>query len=560
MCGIWAIIQKNPQGEVLSYLNDFWNIKHRGPDNSHIETFDNVYIGFHRLAIMDTSFKSNQPYVVRDRTRTIVFICNGEIYNYTQLNKEYNFDVGTSDCLVIPQLFIHYTNNHSIDEWINLFNDKIKGEYAFILFEYDEMMKLSRYFVGRDHVGIRPLYMSKNNNDVDFYSSEIKGMLSYKETVEEFPPGTIKIVNNNVFSYDNKYINFTDIYNTTYNMDYELTTSIKSEILHNIRTATINSIKRRLVAHRPIAFLLSGGVDSSLVAAISAKIIGQPIRTFCCGMEGSTDMLYARMVAEHIGSNHTEVYFTEEEGLEALEDVIYTTETWDTTTIRASVGQYLVSKYIGTKTDCRVVMVGEGPDEVCSSYLFNYYAPSDQALDEAAKQYVKNIHMYDGRRADRCVSRWGLEARIAFLDPEFIRTYWNIPSHLRNPNNTNMEKWWLREAFSGLNLLPNEILWRKKEAFSDGVSSTKRSWFQIIQEYATKNYQEIITPNIYKECCSIIPQTIEAKYFRDIFTSKFGLSRDSIIPNYWQPKWDKDGNELKEYMDPSARVLEVYQS
>jgi len=560
MCGIWTIIEKNTEADVSAYLADFWKIKHRGPDNSHIETFDNVYIGFHRLAIMDTSFKSNQPYVVRDSTRTIVFICNGEVYNYTQLNKEYDFDVGTSDCLVIPKLFIHYTNNHSIEEWIQLFNDKIKGEYAFLLFEYDEMMKLSRYFIGRDHVGIRPLYMSKTNDNVDFYSSEIKGMLNYQDPIEEFPPGTIKIVNHNIFSYDTKYVNFTDIYNTVSSDSIVFNNDVyihRDKTINNIRNATINSIKRRLVAHRPIAFLLSGGVDSSLVAAISAKIIGQPIRTFCCGMKGSTDMKYARMVADHIGSNHTEVYFTEEEGLEALEDVIYTTETWDTTTIRASVGQYLVSKYIGTHTDCRVVMVGEGPDEICSSYLFNYYAPNSSALCETAREYVHNIHLYDGRRADRCVSRWGLEARIAFLDPEFIRTYWNIPSKLRNPKNNPMEKWWLREAFSGLNLLPDEILWRKKEAFSDGVSSTERSWYQIIQEHAQNNYKGVIPVDMYQ---TNIPQTLEAKYFRELFITQFGIRRDNIIPNYWQPKWDKDGNEIKEYMDPSARVLEVYSS
>ena len=548
MCGIWSLVNKSDI-DVKKYLNDFWNLQHRGPDNSHLETFSNVYVGFHRLAIMDTSFHSNQPYVLHDKTRTIVFICNGEIYNYKELDKKYDLDVGTSDCLVIPKLYIHYTNNSSLDEFIRMFNDEIKGEFVFNIFEFDQMTKLSRYIVGRDHVGVRPLYYSTDNDNIDMYSSEIKGMNSYEGKVKEFPPGTIKVVTNNTFGYDTSYHHYTDIYSTIEYIEYS-----DQSIINDIRNAVVNSVKRRLVAHRPLAFLLSGGVDSSLVAAISAKIIGQPIRTFCCGMKGSTDMEYARMVAEHIGSNHTEVYFTEEEGLQAIEDVVYTTETWDTTTIRASVGQYLVSKYISENTDCRVVMVGEGPDEVCSSYLFNYYAPNDRDLHLCSQEYVKNIHMYDGRRADRCVSRWGLEARVPFLDPEFIRTYWSISAKYRHPKSKEFEKYWLRKAFDKLKLLPNEVLWRKKEAFSDGVSSKTRSWYSIIQEYAESKCSNLVHNEYH-----IKPSTKEARYFRELFLNKFGSNRVDIIPNYWLPKWNKDGL-VEGYIDPSARVLDVYLS
>ena len=549
MCGIWSLINKSDI-DVKKYLNDFWNLQHRGPDNSHLETFSNVYVGFHRLAIMDTSFHSNQPYVLHDKTRTIVFICNGEIYNYKELDKKYNLDVGTSDCLVIPKLYIHYTNNNSLDQFISMFNDEIKGEFVFNIFEFDQMTKLSRYIVGRDHVGVRPLYYSTDNDNIDMYSSEIKGMNSYEGKVQEFPPGTIKVVTNNTFEYSVKYHKYTDIYDVMEYYGYE-----ENDILKDVRNSVVNSVKRRLVAHRPLAFLLSGGVDSSLVAAISAKIIGQPIRTFCCGMKGSTDMEYARMVAEHIGSNHTEVYFTEEEGLQAIEDVIYTTETWDTTTVRASVGQYLVSKYISENTDCRVVMVGEGPDEVCSSYLFNYYAPTGRDLHLCSEEYVQNIHMYDGRRADRCVSRWGIEARVPFLDPEFIRAYWNIPAEFRHPKHKEFEKYWLRKAFDGLDLLPEQVLWRKKEAFSDGVSSQTRSWYSIIQEYAEEKATDMEHNSVY-----ITPPTKEASYFRELFVNKFGDNRIDIIPNYWLPKWDKDGKLIYNYVDPSARTLEVYLS
>ena len=547
MCGIWALIEKNgTNSDIAKYLADFWNIKHRGPENSYFQTFSKTYVGFHRLPIMDNSFKSNQPYVINDEYRTIVFICNGEIYNFQELDRLHDLNVGTSDCMVIPKLYIKY----DINEFISLFSDTIKGEFAFILFEYDNMKQLTKYVVGRDAVGIRPLYTVKENDMIDMYSSEIKGMTNYEGDVMEFTPGHIRVVSKNVFDYSILEHDFTwGLYNPPMFIDMRINSKLKM-----IRNAVTNSIRRRLHADRPIAFLLSGGVDSSLVASISAKILGKQIRTFCCGIKGSTDMMYAKMVAEHIGSNHTEVYFTEEEGLAAIDDVVRTTETWDTTTIRASVGQYLVCRYISEHTDCKVVMVGEGPDEVCSSYLFNYYAPSADELDKAAKEYVRNIHMYDGRRADRCIARWGLEGRIALLDPEFIKKYWSINATERMPITHNMEKYLLRKAFDDLNLLPNEVLWRKKEAFSDGVSSKERSWFKLIQEHVDIHYTE----PTYNDKNVQPAMTKEAKFFRQLFVNHFGEKRLNILNDYWQPKWDKDGNEVKTYVDPSARTLQVY--
>ena len=332
-------------------------------------------------------------------------------------------------------------------------------------------------------------------------------------------------------------------------------TSSEEYHLQSVKNAVINSVKRRLDSDRPLAFLLSGGVDSSLVASISAKLLGYPIRTFCCGMNEGTDLIYARKVAEHIRSNHTEVLFTPQDGLDAIRDVIWKTETWDTTTVRASVGQYIVSKYIGTKTDAKVVLVGEGPDEVCSSYLFNWYAPSGKALHQTALEYVENIHYFDSRRGDRCLSGWGLEGRVPLLDPEFIEAYWNIPAEMRMPQYKGIEKWWLRKAFDGTDLLPNEVLYRTKEAFSDGVSSKEKSWFQIIQEYveslvSDKDLED--AANIYPHCT---PQTKEAFYYRRVFCEFFGENRQTIIPHYWQPKWNADGEEVTEYVDPSARTL-----
>jgi asparagine synthase (glutamine-hydrolysing) len=561
MCGIWALIEKSDvnKTDIAKYLSDFWQLKHRGPDNSHFETFNQVYIGFHRLAIMDTSYahraRSNQPYIINDIDRTIVFICNGEIYNFQQLDKKYKLDIGTSDCMIIPKLYLLAKDNQ---EWYNMMKNEVKGEYAFVMFEFDNMKQLTCYYAGRDMIGIRPLYTVDNTskkqfNNIDMFSSEIKGMNSFDGNVVEFPCGIIRMTEINPLSNNNTH---------DFDMTIELYENKKYLIsngnnhLSYIRNAVINSIKRRLYADRPIAFLLSGGVDSSLVASISAKILGIPIRTFCCGIKGSTDMIYAKMVANHIGSNHTEVFFTEEEGLAAIDDVIRTTETWDVTTIRASVGQYLVSKYISQHTDCKVVLVGEGPDEVCSSYLFNYYAPNADELDKASKKYVKEIHMYDGRRADRCVSRWGLEARIPLLDPEFINTYWEIDPVLRMPITYKMEKYLFRKAFDKehllVDLLPEQVLWRKKEAFSDGVSSKERSWFQMIQDYINKKFE---TKSYDLPLGISVPPTKEAQYYLYKFIKYFGVNRVNIVPHYWQPMWTTSGSK---YVDPSARVLDIY--
>jgi asparagine synthase (glutamine-hydrolysing) len=556
MCAIWAFIQLFNNNIILNYnklYDDFLKLKNRGPTFSNYQIYNNTHIGFHRLAIMNPTISGNQPFVINDNNRTIVFICNGEIYNFKDIIKNYNIhDCDNSDCIVIPKLYIKLTSNgSSFNDFNKLFIESIKGEFAFILFEFNNLNNLNKIIIGRDSIGVRPLYYYPPTESSNYlaFSSEIKGLSYIKDNIIEFEPGTLLEINiNDINRIENiKKEYFVNVYESIHNLN----TSIESEeyYLNLIRTAVINSVKRRLFSDCPIGFLLSGGVDSSLIAAISARILNQTINTYCCGMDNGTDLLYANKVAKHIKSNHSEVIFTENEGINIIDSIIYIIESWDVTTIRASVGQYIVSKYIQNNSNIKVVLVGEGPDEVCSSYLFNYYAPTGEDLHDTAIEYVKNIHMYDGRRADRCISNCGLEARIPFLDPEFISAYWSIPSEWRHPKYKGIEKWWLRKAFENTNLLPHEILWRKKEAFSDGVSSNKKSWYTIIQE-SIEN--ESLDESLNESLDENIPSK-EALYYKNKFIEYFGSERLNILPKYWQPKWISD-----KYVDPSARVLNIY--
>jgi asparagine synthase (glutamine-hydrolysing) len=562
MCGIFSLVNiKNKNLDVVKLFQDFANLKHRGPDNSYFETYNNVIIGFHRLAIMDDTFSSNQPFIIEDENRTVIFICNGEIYNFREIIEKYNLPNSKNDCMVIPMAYMDMLKQDCEESFNRFIREEVKGEFAFVLFEFDRLKNLSNVIVARDEIGVRPLYYTPDSTDILFFSSEVKGGISQPHRVVEFPPG-------HIFNYEldelgnlacDKY-DFSTVYGT------EVKKYKDDDHLSIVQQAVLNSIRRRLCADKPLGFLLSGGVDSSLVAAISAKILGKPIRTFCCGIRSEsgegigTDLAYARMVAKHIGSQHTEVLFTPEEALAVIPDVIRTIESWDTTSIRASIGQYLVCKWIGENTDCRVLLVGEGPDEVCSSYLFNWYAPNGEALDTCAKEYVKNIHYYDVKRADRCISKWGLEGRVPLLDPEFIKAYWSIPGEKRMPSYKGIEKWFLRKAFDGTDVLPNDVLFRTKEAFSDAVSSREKSLFSIIQEFVEDEVGNEELADAPQKYPYSTPQTKEAYYYRKIFCDIFGEERQDIIPHFWQPKWTAGGREVTQYIDPSARTLSIYNS
>lgn len=563
MCGIWALLSKYKCYDPEFY-NSFMQLKHRGPDKSTFLEINSPFniclkLGFHRLSIMDTSTKGDQPFIYENGDSTIYTICNGEIYNYKNLIKSHNLNVkSSSDCEVIPLLYIKFGEQKLISE--------ILGEYAFILFDINKITGDIKLICGRDQIGIRPLFYSIDN-DKCIFSSELKGLVKLSENIKVFPPGHyIKVQ----YIHQNNEIDI--LYDFFQFYSYEPSRTICDNvefIKDNLFKILVDSVVCRLQSDRPMGCLLSGGLDSSTVAAIASNWLKQKsmkkLKTFCIGMEGSTDIEYAKEVAQHIDSEHTTVLFTEQEGLDAIEQVIYAIESYDITTIRASVGQFLISKYISENTDIKVLNLGEGPDEQ-GGYIMFHNAPSCYEGKKECIKLLKEIHMYDVLRADRAVSFFGLEARVPFLDRRFIDYHMSLNPHLIMPRtlmipnnvqvdekykNIKYEKPLLREMILRTNLIPLNVNLRKKEAFSDGVSSLNKSWFEIIQEYVeTKISDEefLLEAPKYEHNK---PMTKEAYYYRKIFEKYYGKKNDKIIPHYWLQSWC-DTNE------PSARKLSIY--
>ncbi|KAI2652660.1 Asparagine synthetase [glutamine-hydrolyzing] [Labeo rohita] len=331
--------------------------------------------------------------------------------------------------------------------------------------------------------------------------------------------------------------------------DFELET-VKS----NIRILFEDAVKKRLMAHRRIGCLLSGGLDSSLVAATLVNLAKQeelpyPIQTFSIGAEDSPDAIAARKVAAHINSEHHEVNFSPEEGIRALDEVIFHLESYDITTVRASVGMYLISKYIREKTDSVVIFSGEGSDELTQGYIYFHKAPSPKAAAEDSVRLMKELYVYDVLRADRTTAAHGLELRVPFLDHRFTAYYLSLPEEMRVPKD-GVEKHLLRESFKGLNLIPDEILWRRKEAFSDGMTSLKKSWYTSLQEHIESKVNDLQLEKAKSLFPEKTPTTKEGFFIRQIFEKHYP-GRSEWIPGYWMPRWIKA-------TDPSARTLSIY--
>lgn len=536
MCGIFIYV-----GEKLTpytLYSAFMNTSLRGPDDNILKQINkNLTFGFHRLSIMDVSYKGNQP--LYHPSKPYVIICNGEIYNYKQLKDENNFETfSDSDC----EILLYMYDKYGIEETVKQIDSE---SFSFCLYDGYK----NEIFIARDRFGVRPLFICKTENNEYILSSEMKSIhpiVSQTDKIEQFQPGSW--ANLKLDNFNNSQINYNEYFSYTFQEIHDN----EKIICENIKNLLKKSIKKRMMSDRKIGCLLSGGLDSSIISALVADEMrkrGETLETFSIGIKGSTDIEYAKLVAEHIGSIHHSVELSEDEFLNAIPDVIYNIESYDTTTVRASTGNYLIGKYIRENTDIKVIFNGDGSDEQ-SGYIYLKKAPSPKEFKDECVKLLKEIHFYDVLRSDRSLSsRFSLETRTPFLDTDFVNYYMSIDTKLKMYDN-RIEKYLLRKSFEGENLLPDSVLWRKKEAFSDGCSSVERSWHSIIKEFVDKF---VTDDEFYKNKNNYtfnMPQLKETYFYRTLFESYYP-SRSNIIPHYWLPNWDNK-------VDPSARELDIY--
>ena len=521
MCAIMGFSKKTLPKEAIGEYFD--RTLSRGPDMSRIIETPSGYLCFHRLAIMGLTEAGMQPFQLGDD----FVVCNGEIYGFRaikrKLSEKYEFRSG-SDCEILLPLFREYG--------LSMFS-RLDAEFAMII--YDSMS--DSLIAARDPIGIRPLFYGYDSAGAIVFASEAKNLVGLCKEIFPFPPG-------HYYAFG-KFVRYADLTTVKSYSTNDLETVCK-----NIRTKLIAGVDKRLDADAPLGFLLSGGLDSSLVCAISSVVLGKKIRTFAIGMDtDAIDLKYAREVADYIGADHTEVYMTREQVLDSLEEVIAMLGTWDITTIRASMGMYLCCKAIHEQTDIRVLLTGEISDELFG-YKYTDYAPSAQAFQMESKKRVDELYMYDVLRADRCISVNSLEARVPFGDLDFVRYVMSVDPKLKL-NTYNMGKYLLRHAFEKDHLLPDDILWRQKAAFSDAVG---HSMVDDLKAYAEEKYTDDEFERLRKKYDYCTPFTKESLLYREIF-EKYYPGQARMIQDFWMPNKAWEGCNVD---DPSARCLANY--
>lgn len=577
MCGIYAIFGPYDRTRAISCAE---TIQHRGPDNTVFCSVPHGFLGFHRLSIMDTSSAGNQPF----RGCAWTFMCNGEIYNAEELRKRYQIEKtsGDSDCEVLFQLVEQ--GKVDFQELVN----QIYGVYSIvavqIVFGNSGTQISTRVYIARDALGVRPLYWVQTDENL-VIASEPCALVEYGSAVRVFQPDSaveVVIDAKGRISPNHVMLKMPSLASAAaVGPQSKFQTSDKKLAVQLVRNVVENEVRMELHSDRPMACFLSGGVDSSTVAALVAKFSPVPIHTFSIGLAGSTDLAFARIMAKHIGSVHHEIIKTEQEFIDAVPEVIRSIQSYDVTTVRASTPMFLLSKYISENTDFKVVFSGEGPDEVCGSYIYFHSSPGPLESAEECRRLVSDMHYFDVLRSDRCTARWGLEVRVPLLSVNFIQTYWSIDPQLRVPqpitsgvfgvptqvygasgvscvptqdkSPRRIEKYIFRKAFE--DLLPSEVCWRQKEAFSDGVSATERSWSTILQEHVDQQLSAEEWDAKSKSLVAFYPQhtpkTKEAFWMRQIY-SQFYPDMEHLIPYQWLPKW------VGNIQDPSARKLSMY--
>ena len=579
MCGIFSLLN-NCNIFTREYVHkQFLKGQHRGPEHSVIqEATVNATFGFHRLAINGLNSESNQPI----RFKEVTLICNGEIYNYKELYKMMNVTPTTSsDCEVI----IHLYKKYGIEQTLQL----LDGEFAFCLLDNSNFGGTTSMYMARDPYGVRPMYTllptKLQMGSVFGFASELKqlsdisnklndeqlknidSIITDEYVVKQFLPGTYSHYE---LSFKRASFWRPSKLNKVYTRPGFVSCSIEEQYetyMANIQKYLMSAVNKRCcTTDRPIACLLSGGLDSSLVAALVNeyhKKNGLPtLETYSIGLENAEDLKHARIVADYLGTKHTEIIVTEADFLNAIPDVIVDIESYDPTSVRASIGNWLLGKYIAANSQAKVIFNVDGSDELAGGYLYMARAHDALEFDRECRRLIGDIYMFDVLRSDKSISSHGLEPRTPFLDREWVQYYFTIPFGMRFHTGVKRpEKYLIRDAFDGTRfsnidnkpLLPASVLWRRKEAFSDGVSQHSRSLYTIIQEHA----QSTLTANITTELASIsttrdylLPGNAEQFLYRSIFEKHYH-GHAKLVPYFWMPKYVNA-------TDASARTLALY--
>ena len=520
MCSIMGYCGKEVERE--RFMTGFLQTLSRGPDDSRVIDTGNGLLGFHRLSIMGLTPSGMQPFEMEGS----YVVCNGEIYGFQkwkeELSGKYSFK-SESDCEILLPMYREYG--------VEMFA-KLDAEFACIFYD----RKTNGYIAARDPIGIRPLYYGYDEKGTIVFASEPKNLIGIVEKISPFPPGH--------YYKDGKFTCYCDVAKA----DTVLTDDLET-VCRNIHDKLVAGVEKRLVADAKVGFLLSGGLDSSLVCAIAAKKSEKPIKTFAIGMsEDAIDLKYARQAAQYIGSDHQEIIITKEDVLSSLETVIQILGTFDITTIRASMGMYLICKAIHEQTDIRVLLTGEISDELFG-YKYTDFAPDAEAFQKEAEKRIRELHMYDVLRADRCISVNALEARVPFGDLDFVKYVMAVDPELKL-NKYGKGKYLLRHAFEG-DYLPEEILWREKAAFSDAVG---HSMVDYLKEFAESCYTDEELDEYKRKYTHAQPFTKESLLYREIF-EKYYPEQGEMIVDFWMPNKAWEGCNVD---DPSARVLSNY--
>jgi len=546
MCGIVAIynnqirFDKDMRSKCLEMSK---KVRHRGPDWSGIYSADNAILAHERLSIVDIK-SGRQPLFSNDEN--IILTVNGEIYNHLDFRNSSKIDYEyqtNSDCEVIIPLYKKYGC-----ELVN----HINGIFSFFIYNKSE----NSFFVARDPIGVIPLYMGNDDNGTYYFSSEMKCLVGKCSKIKEFPPGHYMTNNdNNPIKYYNKdWMNYDNIKNNNSKTD--------------LRESLEDAVKRQLMSDVPFGVLLSGGLDSSVISSIVKKFSKKriesnqekdawwpQIHSFAVGLKGSPDLIAASKVSKHLGTIHHEIHFTIQEALDSLEDVIYYLETYDVTTVRASTPMYLMARYIKSM-GVKMVLSGEGADEIFGGYLYFHKAPNAREFHEETVRKINKLHLFDCLRANKSLSAWGVEGRVPFLDKEFIDYSMNIDPKLKMISSDKIEKHILRDSFNGY--LPNDILWRQKEQFSDGVGY---KWIDSLKEHAEKSVSDKDYNNRLIIFPVNTPKSKEEFLFRRIFEKHFPgddcalcvpSSKSVACSTEEALKWDKSFLDMN---DPSGRSI-----